>query len=247
MEGNGEHGTALPSSASEDGSASRAERVRAAVKILGGNRQAVRKTGVPLSTLGGYMAGGEMKLSNVVALAQAAALRLEWLATGEGPMRAGEVATATAKPAEGAPWPPPGYVALPRLEARAAAGATGNISSDRLVDYMLFSKDFLGSALHRRHEALALIEATGDSMDPTIRDGELLLVDTDAVTIQSGRVYVIAVDDGLIVKRVVRRVDGSLLIKSDNPAYEPEVMRPGANAPARIAGQVVWQGGPVRT
>lgn len=102
------------------------------------------------------------------------------------------------------------------------------------------------SALRRRREALALIEATGDSMEPTIRDGELLLVDTDATGIQSGRIYVIAVDDSILVKRIVQRVDGSLLIKSDNPAYEPEVMRPGTNEPARIVGQVIWQGGPVR-
>jgi len=220
------------------------------VRSAGGNIEIARKTGIARTTIDGYLAGGEMKFSNALSLAAATGVRLEWLATGEGPVRVGvaselSVLSPDAEPRE-APWPPPGYVAFPRLEARAAAGATGSIPSDRLVDYLLFSEDFVRSALRRRREALALIEATGDSMEPTIRDGELLLVDTDATGIQSGRVYVIAVDEDLLVKRVIKRVDGSLLIKSDNPAYDPEVMRPGTNEPARIVGQVIWQGGPVR-
>lgn len=63
--------------------------------MLGGNREAVRKTGVPLSTLGGYIAGGEMKLSNATILARMAGVRLEWLSTGEGPV---EVAQPSADP-----------------------------------------------------------------------------------------------------------------------------------------------------
>ena len=86
MEGAEEHGSGVPPSEAEVGTAERAMRVRQVVKILGGNREAVRKTGVPLSTLGGYLAGGEIKLSNAVGLAHAAGVRLEWLATGQGPM-----------------------------------------------------------------------------------------------------------------------------------------------------------------
>lgn len=265
MEGIDEHGTGLPSSASEDGSASRAERVRAVVKSLGGNRQAVRKTGVPLSTLGGYMAGGEMKLSNVVALAQAAGVRLEWLATGEGPMHAAEAGLLEAggelagddtgqpgvqqqlvtMPRPGAV--PLGYVLLPRVEARASAGHGSGLGSDKVVDFLAFSEDWVRNTLHRRPANLALLEATGDSMDPTIRDGDILLVDTSAQDIQSSRVYVLQVNGALLVKRIQVRLDGSLVVKSDNPSYEPEVVRPDERNPLRIVGQVVWQAGPVRS
>lgn len=69
---------------------SRSERLRLAVRAAGGNQIIAQKAGVPLSTLGSYLAGGEQKLSNTIALAKACGVSLEWLATGEGPMRPGE-------------------------------------------------------------------------------------------------------------------------------------------------------------
>lgn len=74
---------------------SRAERLRSAVKAAGGNQVVAAKAGVPVSTLGDYLAGGEMKLSNASALAEAAGVRLEWLATGRGPRTDAEAAQST--------------------------------------------------------------------------------------------------------------------------------------------------------
>ena len=66
----------------------RAERLRHAIRAAGGNTSVATRSGVPKSTIDGYLQGGELKLSNAIALAQATGVRLEWLATGEGPMRA---------------------------------------------------------------------------------------------------------------------------------------------------------------
>lgn len=190
-----------------------------------------------------------MRASALFALASATGVRLDWLATGKGPMLAADVAPtleASRPQGFGEPWPPPGYILLPRLETRAAAGPGEGLPSDRVVEYLTFSWGFLRYTLRRRPEALALIEAAGNSMEPTIRDGELLLVDTDAREVQSGRVYVIAVGDALLVKRIQVRLDRALLIRSDNPAYESELVRPDTNQPLRILGEVIWQGGPVR-
>lgn len=100
----------------------RTERLRAAIRSAGGNKVVVARTGIPKTTLDGYLGGGEMKLSNAVALAEATGVRLEWLATGEGPMRAGELPAA----------PPPAPPAPPAAEP--PFRLFGKVKIDRLVD-----------------------------------------------------------------------------------------------------------------
>ncbi len=58
-------------------------------------------------------------------------------------------------------------------------------------------------------------------MEPTIRDSAPMVVDTSDQGERDG-VYVMRRGNGIIVKRLQHFADGSLLMKSDNPAYEPE-------------------------
>ncbi|MFN7611436.1 MAG: helix-turn-helix transcriptional regulator [bacterium] len=211
--------------------------------MVGSARDAARLSGLPYGTLQGYIRGGELKLSNAASLARATGVRLEWLANGSGPMRGeetGEVTTITAAT-------PPGHVLLPLLEARAAAGNNGGLRSDHLVDFIAFSESFLKQTLRRSPQNLALLTASGDSMDPTIRDGDLLLVDTSARRIEGSFIYVLAIGGGLLVKRIDLRRDGSVILKSDNPKYAAEEV-PAVETPTlQVLGQVVWQAGPVRS
>lgn len=64
--------------------AERAERLRQTARNAGGNVALARLSGVPLGTLNKYLAGGEMKLTAAVALAEAGKVSLEWLAMGLG-------------------------------------------------------------------------------------------------------------------------------------------------------------------
>lgn len=61
-----------------------AERLRDAVKHGGGGKEISARSEVPLGTLNGYLAGGEIKLSNLLKLARACGVSVEWLATGNG-------------------------------------------------------------------------------------------------------------------------------------------------------------------
>lgn len=244
MEAKDEAGTPVPPSDAEGGSAQRVERLREAIKMVGSARDAARLSGLPYGTLQNYIRGGEMKLSNAVSLTRVTGVRLEWLANGSGPMQAeetGEVTTISAAA------PPPGYVLLPPVEARAAAGNNGGLRSDHLVDFIAFSESFLKQILRRAPQNLALLTASGDSMDPTIRDRDLLLVDTSARRIEGSFIYVLAIGGGLQVKRIDLRRDGSVILKSDNPKYAAEEV-PAAETPTlEVLGQVIWQAGPVRS
>ncbi len=62
-----------------------AARLRQAVDAKGGQSAISRLSGVPLSTLNGYLSGVDMKATNMVALAKACEVSVEWLATGNDP------------------------------------------------------------------------------------------------------------------------------------------------------------------
>ncbi|MFZ4411129.1 MAG: helix-turn-helix domain-containing protein, partial [Paracraurococcus sp.] len=91
MEDEIDHDDELPGSDAEPGSAERAKRLRQAVKLAGGGSAIARRIQMPLGTLSRYQRGREMKAGAMIALAEATGVRLEWLATGAGPMRAGEL------------------------------------------------------------------------------------------------------------------------------------------------------------
>jgi phage repressor protein C with HTH and peptisase S24 domain len=86
---------------------------------------------------------------------------------------------------------------------------------------------------------LTAIEVQGDSMEPTLRDGDEILVDRSQRRLRSG-VHVIRLDDVLLVKRLAPAAGGAVEIISDNPAYGRAV-RP--HDEVELVGRVVWKGG----
>ena len=88
-----------------------------------------------------------------------------------------------------------------------------------------------------RPERLTCVRAAGDSMEPTIRDGDLVAVDSGRTDPLEGSVFAVRTDTGLVVKRL-RQTAGGWLLTSDNRTYAP---RPVA-ADDRILGQVAWCG-----
>jgi phage repressor protein C with HTH and peptisase S24 domain len=90
-----------------------------------------------------------------------------------------------------------------------------------------------------------LITVKGDSMSPYLQDGDIVLVNMADRTVKSGEVYAIAVEDELRVKRLVKRTDGALEVKSDNPSpqYPTEVLEGRKIERLNVIGRVVWRGG----
>ena len=77
----------------------RSERLRTAVRAAGGNRVVSRSSGVPVGTLDSYIAGRDMKVGTLIALASACGVSLEWLATGkEDPSAPAPAPTAPTSP-----------------------------------------------------------------------------------------------------------------------------------------------------
>lgn len=152
-----------------------------------------------------------------------------WLLTGEGSKTRSDTL-------------PENFVMFPRYEVSASAGPGRYLESEQLVDFVSFKDDWVRNYLRVPTKDLALINVKGDSMAPTLNDGDLILVDLRAIRIEDSAIYVIEFDDALLVKRVQRKLDGSIVIKSDNPLYDPEVLTKEKADGLRIVGRVVWTG-----
>lgn len=63
---------------------------------------------------------------------------------------------------------------------------------------------------------------TGDSMEPLLYARDTILVNLDETQIIDGRLYALRYGDQLRVKYLSRRIDGTLVLRSVNPAYKDE-------------------------
>ncbi|APG24005.1 XRE family transcriptional regulator [Syntrophotalea acetylenica] len=153
-----------------------------------------------------------------------------WLLTGEGARHRGDHQAQE------------GYVMFPRYEIQAGAGPGRLVESEQVVDFVSFKEDWVRSYLRVPRQKLALLNVKGDSMSPTMNDGDLILIDMRSDRIEDSAIYVIEFDEALLVKRIQRRFDGSVAIKSDNPFYEPEIIPKERAQSLRIVGRVIWTG-----
>lgn len=130
------------------------------------------------------------------------------------------------------------WVDIPRLPLGASAGP-GALARDEMPSGQLrFSARWL-KAQGLDSAALSVIAVEGDSMEPTLRDGDEILVDRTPRPLRAG-IHVIRLDDMLLVKRIEPGPAGALRVISDNPAYPASERAAGE---VDVVGRVVWKGG----
>ncbi len=209
-----------------------------------GPTAAARRWLMSLGAVQKYLAGTVPSLDRAANICRAEKVRLEWLATGEGPMREGEEPAATRYPAMGETPAPQaqGFVFVPRFDIRASAGPGLFNDHEQVVDHLAFRAAWVRRTLGVDPHNLVLITAMGDSMEPTIRDGDLLLIDTSVRHVLDDAIYVIAKGDALVVKRLHQFFGGAVLIKGDNPLYPEETLQGDELQALQVAGRVRWIG-----
>jgi phage repressor protein C with HTH and peptisase S24 domain len=113
------------------------------------------------------------------------------------------------------------------------------------TEFIGFRHDWLRTTFARDPGDLALEIAVGESMEPAIRSGDLLLLDTTDRRFRNFGIYVIEVRGERLVKRVQRKFDGSLILISDNGLYQPESIPADLAKEVQVVGRVIWRGGQV--
>lgn len=125
---------------------------------------------------------------------------------------------------------------VPQPAASPSAGYGSSLTSDEIVAYWPFSKEWLRAQGFGGN--LAALILRGDSMEPTLLNGSLVLIDLDDHNPAIPGIYCVY-DDALLVKRLARIGPNQLQISSDNAAYATYT-RPLSEM--RIIGRVIWTG-----
>ena len=128
---------------------------------------------------------------------------------------------------------------IPKVAAVAGAGASLE-TSDAIVGYYAFRTDFLGRE-HISERQSVLMDVRGDSMEPTLKDGDTVLIDQSEKEILDGRIYVVTLGDELRVKRVQKGWDG-IVLTSDNPRYSDIHIAARDLEAFKVHGRVRWVG-----
>ncbi len=178
-----------------------------------------------------WLAGrGQPSVANLVALARAARVSVEWLATGEEGAHSGQGIARAVEHGD--------FIFMPRNRIRFSSGREGILRSEQVVDSIAFRAEWVKRVLHTESRDLILIEVDGDSMAPTVEDSDLILANLAEPRFRQDGIYLLRPNGGLTVKRIQRRPDGKLLVRSDNPKYESMVV-----SSVKIIGRVIWIGG----
>lgn len=133
------------------------------------------------------------------------------------------------------------YVILPHLDLKPSDPLNPLPPEyEKVKGELALREDFLYRILGRRGGDVALVNVTGDAMEPTLINGDPIMVDMQVNRVDVSGIYVIEMGGDLFVKRIQRKMDGSLVVKCDNTKYEDEVIEREYAGTFRVKGRMVW-------
>lgn len=92
------------------------------------------------------------------------------------------------------------------------------------------------------HEWRDAFEAHGDSMEPTLSEGDIAGIDFSDKTFKSGKLFAIyCTYEGYTIKRLESQSPYGILIKSDNPSHDDyRIDHDKIEHDLQIIGRVAW-------
>jgi len=104
------------------------------------------------------------------------------------------------------------YTEVPLREATASMGGGSTETGDRALTYLSFRTEWIRSK--GNPEYMTVIRAFGDSMEPTIADGSVVLIDEGRRQFVKNKIYYLRYNGQMYIKRLVE-AEGQLAIVSD--------------------------------
>lgn len=224
-------------------------RIREAVTLIGNQNKAADKMGIAVSSVARWYKGeADPSRTNLVKLARAAGVNVQWLATGEGaqyPNQNHEITPIQPKiitDTIGNAININDFVFIPYYEVVASAGHGAWADDEPQKTSLAFRRDWLGSLVTNHFEQLSVISVKGDSMSGVLEDGDTILINHTKTEPRDG-LFALRIGNDVFVKRV-QRIPNKLIIKSANSDYEPFEIDLSEESDENIAiiGKVVWLG-----
>jgi phage repressor protein C with HTH and peptisase S24 domain len=135
-----------------------------------------------------------------------------------------------------------GLVSVKRHPVSVSAGPGAIVMEELGKPYFGFDERWLKALTSTPAERLSIVKVEGDSMSPTLNQGDEILVDPgDAADRLRDGIYVLRAEEALVVKRLALHPMGRrVTVQSDNPAY-PDWPDCGLDH-IHVIGRVIWSG-----
>lgn len=151
-----------------------------------------------------------LKLSTALNAARFLGVEALWLAEGKGPRRRGDSPLQLVTPGDD-------RLPIRRVRFKLSAGVSGyEIEYDNGESEPIFMARRWFDTHHYRPEMLLAIKVTGRSMEPSLYDGDLVIVNTEDTALKDGCVFAANYEGELVIKRL-RRDAGEWFLVSDSP------------------------------
>lgn len=180
------------------------------------------KAGVTQGNIAHLESGRTQTSRNIAAIAEALGVDVTWLSQGKGEPFPARSATATlppgAMPVFVSSPDRPARIRIPKVKLKLSAGITGfGIEPDQR-DGGIWELPPRWVEKHGYNpEKLYAIDVKGESMEPSLYDGDLVVINTADVTPVNGLVYAINYEGEAVIKRMIRE-GGQWYLCSDNPS-----------------------------
>ena len=183
--------------------------------------------GVDPGVLRGFVRGGDMLTLNADKIAAALGMPLYF----GPPQELGPVETTVVDGED--------YSGIPYYDVKVSAGPGAEAEDERVKGRIAFRTSWLRERGIEPTES-CLVDVKGDSMEPRLKHGDLVLIDRREHELRARSVYAfVDVDGALRVKRL-ERVGQLLVLTSDNPEFPTETRPPELVNQMVVVGRVVW-------
>lgn len=134
----------------------------------------------------------------------------------------------------------PNTTLVPVYDVQASAGFGSLVDYEEQTHSLAFPPDYLKRLTAGSAKDLVIISTKGDSMEPTLLDDDIVLVDMSKTHMGYEGMFVLRHNDTLLVKRAgMAAQDGFVNLISDNKAYPPILAQ---LKDLTVVGKVLWYG-----
>lgn len=212
------------------------KRLKKAMKSLGLTQiMFSEKTGIPANAVR-HMSAGAKQITPEIAstIEKTTGISAAWLLLGEGGMfdkPSGSFAKAMGDDT-GSRYAVSYY---PNVKAHAGDGYYNDDISD--IEIISLPKAVVDKKINVGK--IDAIKVYGDSMQPTIKENDIIFVATNMIEVFDNKIYVIRYGDEIRVKRIFKRRGEKILLRSDNTIYPDEEISVH-DADIAVLGQVIY-------
>ncbi|MBI4803889.1 MAG: helix-turn-helix transcriptional regulator [Desulfovibrio sp.] len=168
-------------------------------------------------------------------------LNPQWLESGMGSMYVSGQKSPSVSNRPSVPGSTPEeFSYVPKVRARLSAGGGSLVVDEHIDSYYAFRHAWLrrkGQISHMR-----LMGVSGDSMEPILRDEDVVLIDLSQTEIYTGKIYAVGIDEEIVVKRLDKKPGKIVLVSDNRQFYPPLEISLDESANVRVLGRVIWMG-----